>query len=105
MMKNDKLFDAMLDRRPKLRGSLDLNAYRASLARELLAMRKRAGLTQIELARRLGWRQPQVSTIEKATGPLPEPGRIAAYAAACGVAAENAWTFTYDDAETRRVAM
>ncbi len=104
-MRNDKLFDAMLERRPKLRGALDMNAYRASLARELLTMRKRAGLTQTQLARRLGWKQPQISTIEKATGPIPEPWRIAAYAEACGVGAENAWTFTYDDAETRRIAM
>lgn len=104
-MKNDSLFNEMLDRRPALRPSLDNNAYRASLAHELLTMRKRAGLTQTQLARRLGWKQPQVSTIEKATGPVPEPGRVAAYAAACGVGAQNAWTFTYDDTETRRVAM
>ena len=104
-MKNKALFDEMLERRPGLRPALDMHEYRASLAHELLTMRKRAGLTQIQLARRLGWKQPQVSTIEKATGPVPEPGRVAAYAAACGVGAQNAWTFTYDDAETRRVAM
>jgi len=104
-MKNDALFKDMLRQKPGLKASMEKNRFRAELAERLVMMRKRAGLTQVALAERLGWSQPQVSVIEKATGPFPDPVRVSAYALACGAVAENTWTFTLSETERYQVAM
>lgn len=88
------LFREMSRRRP----GVARPSPRADLAEKLILMRKRAGLTQAELAAKLGWRQSQISRIENFSGPEPDRARVVAFAAACG-ATSSEWRFQFDGGE------
>ncbi len=71
-------------------GSVDAVEYaRGSLARTLAAARKQSGLTQAELAKRLGKSQPMVSGAENGTVSVSER-YVASVLKACGLPKD--WT-------------
>ena len=57
---------------------------RRDLAWSLVKMRRAVGLTQNELAKRMGKDQAFVSRMESATGSMPKAQHIALYAKHCG---------------------
>lgn len=86
-MNPNRLQEKMLDVIPGLRESLDANAAKRNLALALRAVRKRAGLTQEDLAVKMGVSQAAISKLEAPTGSMPMTDTIHRYAAACGVVA------------------
>lgn len=77
----------MRRRSGKLDKALEASAQRRELALALYGLRRRAGLSQAEVAHRMGKTQPHVSRMESATGPFPDGASIEAYAQACDSAA------------------
>lgn len=67
----------------ELRASFERNTEKRNLALAVRAMRKWAGLTQVEVAELSGLSQSHVSKIESATGPMPQTETLQKYAAAC----------------------
>ncbi|GAB3499563.1 DUF5753 domain-containing protein [Amycolatopsis cihanbeyliensis] len=65
------------------------DARRRELGAELRRRRERAGLTGVDLARRLGWAQSTVSRFEAGTGSFTEVN-VTTYLAHCGVGAPEA---------------
>ncbi len=68
---------------PEVRGAYDAMADEFDLARELIAARVRAGLTQAELADRMGTTQSAVARIEGGKR-LPSVKTLLRYAEATG---------------------
>ena len=73
-----------------VRARVDAALERRVLARDLAARRRAAGLTQIELARRMGTSQAQVTRFE--SGADTRLSTVGRYAAALGVKVD--WTIT-----------
>ena len=73
-----------LDLTPELRALWDATREKRELARQLVRMRSAAGLSQKELADRMGKDQAYVSRMESATHPMPKGQSIALYARSCG---------------------
>ena len=71
----------------ELDNALEASSQRRELALALYGLRRRAGLSQSEVAHRMGKTQPHVSRMESATGPFPDSASIEAYAQACNSAA------------------
>ena len=72
---------------PEARAEYDAQAPEFELARELITARTRAGLTQSELAERMGVSQPVVARIEGSIGSrkhAPSLATLRKYADACG---------------------
>ncbi len=72
---------------PEARAEYDAQAPEFKLARELITARTRAGLTQTELAERMGVSQPVVARIEGSIGSrkhAPSLATLRKYADACG---------------------
>ena len=59
-------------------------ASRMEIALCLLAARKNRGLSQVELARRAGWKPQFVARLESLNGRLPNLSSIMRYGRACG---------------------
>ncbi len=79
-------FEAMKDKRlsdPDVREAYDAMTGEFALARELIAARVRAGLTQAELAERMGTTQSAVARIESGRR-LPSMKSLLRYAKATG---------------------
>ncbi len=79
-------FEAMKDKMlsdPEVREAYDAMAGEFALARELIAARVRAGLTQAELAERMGTTQSAVARIESGRR-LPSMKTLLRYANATG---------------------
>ena len=72
---------------PRARERWQKTLTRRTLSRMLRRMRRQRGLSQVEVARRMGTTQPKIARMESATGPWPSQQAIAAYAGACGHAA------------------
>jgi transcriptional regulator with XRE-family HTH domain len=72
-----------LERAPAFAELWQRTELKRAVATLLVRARKRASLTQEELANRLGLGQPQVSRMESATGSVPELPTIVRYLAAC----------------------
>ena len=68
---------------PDVLARSERQSAKKQLALALRALRKKAGLTQSQLAERAGWAQPAVSRLESPHGALPETGTIIAYADVC----------------------
>lgn len=81
------LIGETFEQRPKLQESWEAGARRRDLAMALVDLRKRAGLTQKQVAAALRWDQAQVSRMESATGPFPDARNVERYAQACGAEA------------------
>lgn len=72
---------------PQLDQSIAQSRQRRHLALTLFGLRRRAGLTQTEVATRMGRDQAHVSRMESTGGPFPDSASIEAYAQACNSAA------------------
>jgi transcriptional regulator with XRE-family HTH domain len=86
-MNPESLREELIKRRPGLKQHLEENEARKNVALALLTLRKEAGLTQTELARKTGMTQARISIIESPTGPMPGTDTIRRYAEACGFVA------------------
>jgi ribosome-binding protein aMBF1 (putative translation factor) len=86
----DQLIDEFADADPEVRARVEAALERRVLARELAARRRAAGLTQVELARRMGTSQAQVTRFE--SGADTRMSTVSRYAAALGVKLD--WTIT-----------
>lgn len=69
---------------PALADSWDRNRAKRDMALLFRSLRKKAGLTQVELAERSGLSQSHISKMESATGALPEIQSCSRYFHACG---------------------
>jgi ribosome-binding protein aMBF1 (putative translation factor) len=86
----DQLIDEFAEADPEVRARVEAALERRVLARELAARRRAAGLTQVELARRMGTSQAQVTRFE--SGADTRMSTVGRYAAALGVKLD--WTIT-----------
>jgi len=77
-------------KRIKIRARIGAALERRELARRLAARRRDAGLTQVEIAQRMGTSQGQVARFE--SGADARLSTVARYAAALGVRLD--WTIT-----------
>lgn len=82
MTKAHEDFKAELLRNPRVRKAYDAMAPEFEIARELIAARARAGLTQAQVASRMGTTQSVVARLEG--GKLPSMRTLARYAKATG---------------------
>jgi DNA-binding XRE family transcriptional regulator len=82
MTKSHAAFEAELLRNPKVRKAYTQMAPEFEIARELIAARARAGLTQAQVASRMGTTQSVVARLEG--GRLPSIRTLARYAKATG---------------------
>jgi transcriptional regulator with XRE-family HTH domain len=79
----DELRREILAEREDVRLALERSRMKRSIAMTLVGLRKRVGLTQSELAAKVGWDKGYVSRLEGASGGLPDLETIRSYAAAC----------------------
>ena len=85
-MKNLKDVKAQLLANPVVRQAYDAQAPEFELARELIAARMKAGLTQGDVAARMGTTQSVVARIESGRG-TPSMRTVQRFASAVGVRA------------------
>lgn len=74
----------LLSEDEELAASYEANRPKRDLAMALRALRRKAGLTQQQVAERSGLTQSHVSKLESATGPMPTTASLKKYARACG---------------------
>jgi transcriptional regulator with XRE-family HTH domain len=86
----DTLIDELAEGDPSLRLRVAAALERRELARQLADRRRAAGLTQVEIAQRMGTSQGQVTRFE--SGADTRLSTVARYAAALGVKID--WTIT-----------
>src|SRR3989442_9224412 len=84
----DRLIDELAADDPSIRSRIDAALERRELARQLSERRRTAGLTQFQLAERMGTSQGQVTRLE--SGADTRLSTVARYAAAVGMKLE--WT-------------
>ena len=82
-----QLRDELLRARPALRQKWDASLPKRRMALALVHLRKRAGLTQVELAEKAGWDKAFVSRLESASGGMPDSATLVRYAECCGAVA------------------
>lgn len=80
---SDKLRERILKASPGLAGQMEKHEAKANLAAALRALRKSAGLTQVDVQKASGLSQSHISKVESATGPIPSTETIIRYARAC----------------------
>lgn len=68
---------------PKVREEYEAHAYEFEIARSLIEARAKAGLTQAEVAKRMGTKQSVVARIESGSQ-LPSMKSVIRYASAVG---------------------
>ncbi len=85
-MKSLKDVKAELLAKPAVRQAYDTQAPEFALARELIAARMRAGLTQGDVAARMGTTQSEVARIESGRG-TPSMRTVQRFASAVGARA------------------
>src|SRR6266436_5898060 len=86
MLTHNELVDKML-RRPAVRAEYDVQSEEFALLDELLQARRRAGLTQAEVAARMGTKTPAVARLEGGGGSRrhsPSVATLRKYARAVG---------------------
>src|SRR5437588_214183 len=86
MMTHDELVKKML-KQPEVKAEYDAQAEEFALLDELLKARRRAGLTQAEVAARMGTKTPAVARLEAGGGSRrhsPSLTTLRKYAAAVG---------------------
>lgn len=96
-MKPNFIQKDMINNMPGLKASLDKNAKKRNLALALRAVRKKAGLSQIEVANRMKVYQSTVSKLESPTGPMPMTETIQRYSSACSAVAVIAFHQLIED--------
>lgn len=101
----DRLIDELAADDPSIRSRIDAALERRELARQLAERRRTAGLTQTQLAKRMGTSQGQVTRLE--SGADTRLSTVARYAAAVGTRVE--WSLaplpkTPDNSRRRRTS-
>jgi ribosome-binding protein aMBF1 (putative translation factor) len=81
-----QIVDRMIGDDSDLREMVDEELLHAAIARMILEARTKAGLTQVELARRVGTRQPAIARIEDADYRGHSLGLLSRIARALGLA-------------------
>jgi transcriptional regulator with XRE-family HTH domain len=71
----------------KIRQLWDETAPRRKISMMLVEMRRKAGLSQKQIAEVAGWNKGYVSRLESALDRTPDTTTLARYAAACGMSA------------------
>jgi ribosome-binding protein aMBF1 (putative translation factor) len=94
----DTLIDDLAEDDPDLPLRVDAALERRELARQLADRRRAAGLTQVDIAHRMGTSQGQVTRFE--SGADTRLSTVARYAAALGVKVD--WTITPASGVRRR---
>jgi transcriptional regulator with XRE-family HTH domain len=87
----DPFLEEILENDSELKDRVQRNSNRWQMARQLLASRKEAGLSQTALAERTGMDQAQISRMESVSGPSPDPASIHRYLSACGFVSGVVW--------------
>ncbi len=87
----DPFLEELLENDSELKERVQRNSNRWQMAKQLLASRKEAGLSQAALADRTGMDQAQISRMESVTGPSPDPASIHRYLSACGFVSGVVW--------------
>ena len=82
---------------PAFRRAWDEGRERRAIGRALERMRRRADLTQVDLAKRMQKDQAFVSRMESGRGPMPKARHIALYAEHCGFMTAYAFVAREDD--------
>lgn len=86
MLKHDQMVKKML-KRPEVKAAYDTQAEEFGLLDELLRARRRAGLTQAEVAKRMGTLTPAIARLEAgggSKGHSPSVATLRKYAKAVG---------------------
>jgi DNA-binding XRE family transcriptional regulator len=86
-VKHTKADDAKMFANPKIKAAYDALEDEYAALKALLLARKTAGLTQAEVARRMGVKQSSLARIEMSLGDhkhSPSLSTLRKYAAACG---------------------
>lgn len=87
----DPMLQQLLEDDQELQQRVRRNAPRWHLAKQLLASRREAGLSQMQLAQATGMDQAQISRMESVTGPSPDTDSIHRYLAGCGFVFGYVW--------------
>jgi len=87
----DPFLEEILENDSELKERVQRNSNRWQMAKQLLASRKEAGLSQAALAERTGMDQAQISRMESVTGPSPDQVSIHRYLSACGYVSGVVW--------------
>lgn len=87
----DPMLQQLLGDDPELQQRVRRNAPRWHLAKQLLASRRDAGLSQTQLAQATGMDQAQISRMESVNGPEPDTESIRRYLAGCGFVFGYVW--------------
>jgi transcriptional regulator with XRE-family HTH domain len=95
----DELREQLASERPDIREALERTKFNRALATALVAMRKRRGIGQKELADIADWDKSFVSRLESANGGLPKLDTLMRYAEICG--AKLQLRFSGQDIEER----
>jgi transcriptional regulator with XRE-family HTH domain len=77
------LQDELLQADPEFRKLWEASAPKRAIATALVRMRKEAGRSQSEVAKKAGWDKAFVSRLEGPTGPMPDTTTLIRYADAC----------------------
>jgi transcriptional regulator with XRE-family HTH domain len=102
-MSVDDLRAEILARDPDAARRWEATAPRRRLSDALLALRKRAGLSQSAVARAAGWNQTHVARMESATGPWPNRDSLMAYVRVCDPDAVVGLVFAHHDGERLQI--
>ena len=87
----DPFLEEILENDSELNERVQRNSNRWQMAKQLLATRKEAGLSQTALAERTGMDQAQISRMESVSGPTPDLVSIHRYLSACGFLSGVVW--------------
>ena len=82
-MDRHELKESLIKINPKLKGFLDAHTEKRELALELRAVRKKAGLTQADIAERSGMTIEDIERIEAPSGDMPTKIEITRYQNGC----------------------
>jgi transcriptional regulator with XRE-family HTH domain len=82
-MSADPVFDDLLAEDPELRDRWSRHRPVRDLALALVGMRRKAGMSQKDLAVAAGWDPAYVSRLESGRGPMPEVSTVQRYTEAC----------------------
>jgi len=78
-----ELQNEVLAEREDVRLAREKSRLKRAIAMALVGVRKKAGLTQTELAKQAGWDKAYVSRLEGASGGLPELETLMRYTSIC----------------------
>lgn len=97
------LRERIFERNPEARRRWERNEPRRRLALALLDLRKRANMTQKQVAEAAGWNPRHVARMEAATGPWPNRESLNAYIHACAPEAAVGLVIAHPEGEEMHI--